>query len=75
MTREQAMRKAAIVANFGFAPDRDDCQIATAGADAERARVVEWLRARAVRTKRWKARVILLWLAREIELGEHWRGE
>ncbi len=71
MTREQAMREAAVqVADPRWLPPSQqayDAKVATAGADAERARVVEWLRAHpdVIRDVRQ--------VARAIERGEHWQ--
>ena len=72
MTRDEALEAA-------ICGKRTHCELefmaATAGADAELARVVAWLRERAARTKVRRMRWILLWLAREIELGAHWKDE
>lgn len=69
MTREQAMQEAWMKQVFAK-PLGHASEIATAGADAERARVVAWLRGDIK-----AAHDIGINLADAIERGEHWRGE
>jgi hypothetical protein len=66
MTREQAML--AILES-----DTEEVALPTAGADAERARVVVWLRHKQRGFKYWLIKLILGRLINAIERGDHWQ--
>ncbi len=74
MTREQAMLDARLKANFANPLGSPD-NIATAGADAERARVVAWLRWKEHAADDATEMLAFSHAADAIDRGEHWRGE
>lgn len=69
--REKAMRDAALTVTIDHHPDEEQVDIALAGADAERGRVVAWLEAE---RRFWPFVWIWFgrWLSWRIFNGEHW---